>query len=286
MKKLLWLLIAIPFLAFGQMKQIKYDARAGNGVKITQWGHTLSAAVFLPEGYDSKASWPTILSFTGAGEASPTKDLSKLYANGLPKLITSGLSIPFIVIAIQPECCAPSPDIVHYVLANQFFQQYKIDRNRTYATGLSFGGGGALAMAIAHPEYISAVVSASPSALQLSEVANISLLAKNNIPVWFWAGTKDNTGPFLENARDYMQKILSTGGRSWLTTEPVGHGPWDNLYKSKTLLNGQDVYTFFSKYSKDSPVPEPPKDTPVVKKLLFTYTVKLYSDGSYDIIKN
>jgi predicted peptidase len=285
MKKLLWLIIAIPVLALGQMKQIKYDAPAGTGVKITQWGHTLSAAVFLPEGYEDRSSWPTILWFTGAGEASAKKELSKLYGNGLPKHIVAGLSIPYIVIAIQPECCAPSPDIVHYVLTNQFFQQYKIDRNRIYTTGLSFGGGAALAMAIAHPEYISAVVSASPAALQSSEVANISKVVKAKIPVWFWAGTKDQTGPFLENAKDYMSKLIAAGGQAWLTTEPVGHGPWDNLYKSKTKLNGEDVYTFFTKYGKDvTPVPEPPKDTVVTKKLLVT--VKIYDDGSIEPIKN
>lgn len=288
MKKLLWLLIAIPFLAFGQMKQIKYDAPAGNGIVITQWGHTLSGVVFLPEGYESKASWPTILFFHGAGEASKDRVYSKLLGNGLPKLINAGLKIPYIVIAIQDQYSTPSPAAVDYALQNTFLSQYKIDKNHIYATGLSFGGGGSLAMAIAHPEYVSAVVSASPAALQSSEIANIPALAKNGIPVWFWSGTQSGDAYFLGNAKDYMGKLISAGGQAWLTTEPVGHGPWDNLYKSKTLLNGQDVYTFFGKYGKNvtPPVLEPPKDTPVVKKLLFTYTVKLYSDGSYDIIKN
>ncbi|ACU61373.1 carboxylesterase family protein [Chitinophaga pinensis] len=286
MKKLIWLLIALPVLAFGQMKQIKYDAPAGTGVRIDQWGHVLSASVFLPKNYDSQATWPTILWFHGAGEASRTSSYNTLLNNGLPRYINSGLEIPFIVIAIQDQWSTPSPSVIDYTLQNQFFSQYNIDKNRIYTTGLSYGGGGSLAMAIAHPEYVSAVVSASPAALQPAEVANITTLAKNKIPVWFWAGTVDKSGPFLENAKDYMSKILATGGQAWLTTEPVGHGPWDNLYKSKTLLNGQDVYTFFSKYSKGITAPEPPKDTPVVKKPLFTYTVKVYNDGSYDIIKN
>lgn len=286
MKRLLWLIIAIPFLAFGQMKQIKYDAPAGNGITITQWGHTLSGVVFLPEEYETKASWPTILWFHGAGEASKDRTVSALMRNGLPKLINAGLKIPYIVIALQDQYSTPSPSAVHHALQNSFLSQYKIDKNHIYATGLSFGGGGSLAMAIAHPEYVSAVVSASPAALQASEVTALPSFAKKGVPVWFWAGTSAGDSHFLANAKDYMSKILAAGGQAWLTTEPVGHGPWDNLYKSKTRLNGDDVYAFFNKFGKDTPVPEPPKDTPVVKKLLFTYTVKVYSDGSYDIIKN
>lgn len=335
MKKLLWLIVALPMLVFSQiysvdnngkrtllfeqsfafqspsikyeptpgweypigrmpvtppaMQAVKYDAPAGTGVKIDQWGHVLSAAVFLPVGYENQSSWPTILWFHGAGEASRTSAYNTLLNNGLPRYINQGLSIPYIVIAIQDQWSTPSPAAVDYVLKNTMLNDYKIDQSRIYTTGLSFGGGGSLAMAIAHPEYISAVVSASPSALQPNEVASLSAVAKNKIPVWFWAGTAAGDSHFLDNAKSYMGKINAAGGQAWLTTEPLNHGPWDNLYKSKTLLNGQDVYTFFSKYSKGTTPPEPPKppvDTPVVKKLLFTYTVKVYSDGSYDIIKN
>lgn len=279
MKKLIWLIALLPVFASAQMKQIKYDAPAGTGVKIDQWGHVESAAVFLPEGYDTKTSWPTILWFHGAGEASRTMVYSTLLLNGLPKFISQGLSIPYIVIAIQDQWSTPSPATVDYVLKNTMLKAYKIDTTKIYATGLSYGGGGSLAMAIAHPEYISAVVSASPAAIQQGEVAAISTVAKNNIPVWFWAGTLSGDSHFLENAKNYMSKIQAANGQAWLTTEPVGHGPWDNLYKSKALLNGKDVYSFFAQYGKKSEIP----DTVPARRLIMT--LRIYDDGTVEKIQ-
>lgn len=277
MKKFFFLILFLPVFVSGQMKQISYDANSGTGVRIDQDGHIESAVVFLPEGYETKATWPTILYFHGAGESSKDRVYSKVLGNGLPKNIVQGMKIPYIVIAVQDQWSTPTPAVMDYVLKNTFRKAYNIDTTHIYTTGLSYGGGGALAMAVAYPEYISAVVSASPSALQPGEVASLPVLAKTNIPVWFWYGTKD-TGPFGDNAKSYAGKITSVGGLSWITTEAVGHGPWDPLYKGVSKLDGRTVYDFFAQYGKVA-VPPPVTDTPV-KKLLFT--LKVYSDGTIE----
>ena len=285
MKRLLFLLLALPALCFAQMKEVKYDASAGSGVKIDAPGHKLSAAVFLPEDYDSRESWPTILFFHGKGEASASMQYSALLGNGLPKNIKAGLSIPYIVVAIQDQYSTPKPAVVDNVLKNTIIPNYKVDTNHIYATGLSFGGGGSLAMAIAHPEYISAVVSASPSALQPFEVFALPTLAEHKIPVWFWNGTQDQ-GP-LNYCKQYSQAIIAAGGQSWITTEPVGHGPWDALYTGKSKLDGKDMYAFFSQYGKqpsavDPPVITPPSDTvPAVTRKLIA-TLRIYDNGDIE----
>lgn len=275
--RILFLILFLPLIGMGQMKQVIYDANAGTGVKIDNDGHIESAAVFLPEGYESKSTWPTILYFHGAGESSKDRVYSKVLGNGIPKNIVAGMKLPYIVIAVQDQWSTPTPAVIDYTLKNTFRKAYKIDTTHIYTTGLSYGGGGALAMAIAHPEYISAVVSASPSALQASEVTSLPLLATNNIPVWFWYGTKD-TGPFGDNAKSYSAKILAAGGSSWITTEAVGHGPWDNLYTGVSKLNEKTVYDFFAQYGKASTT-TPVVDTPT-KKLLIT--IKVYSDGTIE----
>jgi len=289
MKKILLLvLFLLPVFVFSQMKQYTYDANAGTGLVITQYGHTLSGVVFTPVGYDtSTKKWPVILFFHGAGEASSTKVVSKILAQGLPKNIKAGLSIPYIVIAVQDQWSTPSPQTVEYVLRTKFLKEWKIDTTRIYATGLSFGGGGSLAMAIAYPKLISAVMSASPSALQPVEVTKLDTLAENKVPVWFWYGTKD-TGPFGDNAKNYSTKIASVGGSTWITTEAVGHGPWDNIYTGKSLLNGKTIYQYFDSYSKVAIVPPvTPEQPKPVKKLILsvTATIKVYDDGSYELIK-
>jgi len=277
MKKFFFLSLFLPVFVSGQMKQISYDANAGTGIRIDQDGHIESAVVFLPERYETKDTWPTILYFHGAGESSKDRVYSKVLGNGLPKNIVQGFKIPYIVISVQDQWSTPTPAVIDYVLKNTFLKAYNIDTTRIYTTGLSYGGGGAVAMAIAHPEYISAVVSASPSALQPGEVTNLPVLAKNNIPVWFWYGTKD-TGPFGDNAKNYSAKITSAGGSSWITTEAVGHGPWEALYKGASKLSGKTMYDFFAQYGKVAVLP-PVIDTPM-KKLLFT--LKVYSDGSVE----
>lgn len=282
--KQLFLLLLLPFFAIGQMKEVKYNAPGGTGVRIDADGHSLSAAVFLPENYESRSAWPTILFFHGAGEASSTRQYNELLENGLPKNIKAGLSVPYIVIAVQDQWSTPSPSVIDYTLKNTFLKAYKIDTSHIYATGLSYGGGGSLAVAIAHPEYISAVVSASPATLQPVEVQGISAVAVNKIPVWFWYGSKDNTGPYNDNAKSYSAKILAAGGQSWITTEPVSHGPWDNLYTGKTLLNGKTIYTFFDQYGKTVVPPViPPGDTvitPPARKLIAT--LKVYDNGDIE----
>lgn len=277
MKRLLFLFLLIPTIGHAQMKQIAYDANAGTGVRIDPDGHIESAVVFLPEGYEAKTTWPTILYFHGAGESSKDRVYSKVLGNGIPKNIVQGMKIPYIVIAVQDQWSTPTPAVMDYTLKNTFRKAYNIDTTHIYATGLSYGGGGSLAMAIAHPEYISAVVSASPSALQASEVGKISVLGDSKIPVWFWYGTKD-TGPFGDNAKNYSSKILSAGGDSWITTEAVGHGPWDALYKGTSKLSGKTMYDFFAQYGKVVTPPQP-VDTPTRKLFL---TIKIYSDGSIE----
>ena len=277
MKKIFFVILLLPLFGVGQMKQIIYDANAGTGIRIDQDGHIESAVVFLPEDYETKPTWPTILYFHGAGESSKDRVYSKVLGNGIPKNIVQGMKIPYIVIAVQDQWSTPTPVVIDYTLKNTFGKAYNIDTTHIYTTGLSYGGGGALAMAIAHPEYISAVVSASPSALQPGEVTNLPALGKNNIPVWFWYGSKD-TGPFGDNAKNYSAKILAAGGNSWITTEPIGHGPWDNIYKGVAKLNGKTVYDFFAQYGKVV-IPPPVVDTPT-RKLLFT--LKIYSDGTIE----
>mgnify|MGYP000978064407 CR=1 FL=1 len=281
MKKFFFLLLVLPSLTFGQMKEIKYDAQAGNGVKIDAPGHKLSAVVFLPENYDSRQVWPTILFFHGKGEASVTMQYSALLGNGLLKNIKAGLSIPFVVIAIQDQYSTPKPVVVDYVLKT-FLKEYKIDTTRIYATGLSFGGAGSLAMAIAHPEYISAVVSASPSALQPAEVSALSTIAKNNIPVWFWNGTQDQGA--LNYCKQYSQAIINAGGQAWISTEPVGHGPWDALYTGKSKLDEKDMYAFFSQYGKvvEPPVVVPPSDTLQAPGRKLIAILKVYDNGDVE----
>lgn len=271
MKRLLLFLLLVPVMAFSQMKREQLT------VKIDAAGHTAQALVYSPAGDDKSQQLPLLVWFHGAVQAlyQNGQKTGKVDSDGLPNDINLGkVPCKCYVYVLQDDWSSPSPQAIDYSLKNAIEPIYPVDPTRIYALGLSYGGGAALAAAIAHAEYYSGVVSASPSALQDSSLKKISTLAANGIPVLFWYGTKD-AGPFPGNALAYSKAITGAGGTSMIVTEAVGHGPWDNLFNGKTLYNGQTIYDVLFKYSKMPPVYVPPIVTAPPNKMLSVDTTNV-----------
>ena len=107
--------------------------------------------LYLPRAYDAQPEkrWPFILFLHGAGERGNNPAL--VASQGLPKLLRDQRDFPFIV--LSPQCVSGSywhTDTLATMLA-EAMGEYRIDTERIYLTGLSLGGFGTWAMAIAHP---------------------------------------------------------------------------------------------------------------------------------------
>ena len=121
----------------------------------------LHYALYTPDNYhNADAEFPLVLYLHGKGERG--EDLTKLELNGIPELISKGNKFPFLTLA--PQC----PEFgwwsrAEYVealasLVKEITKTHKIDTKRVYATGLSMGGYGTLALAKKYPQLFAAII--------------------------------------------------------------------------------------------------------------------------------
>jgi poly(3-hydroxybutyrate) depolymerase len=113
--------------------------------------------LYLPDDYGSKEKWPLIIFLHGAGERG--SDLNKVTLHGPPKLVEEGQEFPFII--ASPQCPDnawwPYLSVQVNVLIDDIIENYRVDENRVYLTGLSMGGYGTWAIAGMNPERFAAI---------------------------------------------------------------------------------------------------------------------------------
>ena len=119
---------------------------------------SLDYLLYLPKGYESGGPWPLILFLHGAGERGA--DLELLKKHPLPAMLAGDdADLPFIV--VSPQCPAerwwPALTDELLVLLDDAIERYNVDESRVYLTGLSMGGFGTWALAIAHSERFAAI---------------------------------------------------------------------------------------------------------------------------------
>ncbi|KAA3663071.1 MAG: phospholipase [Calditrichaeota bacterium] len=190
---------------------------------------SLDYLLYLPEEYESKPEWPLVIFLHGAGERGD--DLARVKIHGPAKLVDKGKSFPFIL--ISPQCPAnrrwtDELDALGALL-DDISQKYRIDPNRISVTGLSMGGQGVWALALAYPQRFSALapVCGRSYFYQASRI--------KHIPAWIFHGAKDNVVPIAES--DVMAAALKKhGGDVKYTVYPeANHDSWTATYNNPEL---------------------------------------------------
>lgn len=191
--------------------------------------------LYLPAGYDDPGRagqrWPLIVYMHGVGENGG--DATRI-ANvpGLPQAIEQGLDIPAIV--VSPHNTGKFNDLWHtdamLALIESLEQQYRIDPNRVYLTGISLGGYTAWSMASVNPERYAAIVpvAAWGYPAEIGRMAGVS--------VWAFHGSNDIIVPARFH-RSLVDAHQTAGGDArWTLLEGRGHDA------------GRDVYTDMAMY--------------------------------------
>ncbi|MCX6359524.1 MAG: prolyl oligopeptidase family serine peptidase [Armatimonadetes bacterium] len=187
--------------------------------------------LFLPKGYnDDKArKWPLMLFLHGAGERG--NDLEKLKVHGPPKLATAGKELPFILVAPQcPENGWWETETLGALL-DEVQTKHRVDLDRVYCTGLSMGGYGTWAMALAYPKRFAAVAPICGGGQ--ARLAGWMMRS----PAWVFHGAKDNVVPLAES--EAMVAALKSGGiENRFTVYPeAGHDSWTEAYNTPELFD-------------------------------------------------
>ncbi len=185
--------------------------------------------LYLPVGYEEQSArrWPFILFLHGRGECGT--DLHLVSTEGLAKKLQTQTDFPFLTVAPQ---CLPGKNWdaeMLNTLLDELLDSYRIDRERVYLTGLSMGGFGTWALAIAHPERFAAIAPICGG----GDPARVCVL--KDMPVWNFHGGRDSVVP-IARSNEVVNALQACGGDVRFTVYPeAGHDSWTETYSNPQL---------------------------------------------------
>ena len=160
-------------------------------------------------------------------------------------MINEGKEFPFIV--VSPQC----PDEYFWnddlllALLDEIEENYRVDKNRIYVTGLSMGGHGTWSLALAQPNRFAAIapVCGWSHPVEFCKIAHI--------PIWIFHGAKDFVVP-VSASEQMVEKLKSCGGSNVkLTIYPeANHDSWTETY------NNEELYKWLLEQSLDKKINE------------------------------
>jgi predicted peptidase len=200
------------------------------------------------------SAYPLVLFFHGSGERG--KDNKKQLVHGVERFARPDSRSRYPCLVLAPQCptdldkqpimWAGERERMHSLkltpevaiplrtaleLLNTIEDNYPIDPDRIYITGISMGGFAAWEALIRHPQRFAAAIPVCGG----GDVSHADRI--KNVPVWAFHGADDPVVP-VEYSRSMIKMIKNAGGRPLYTEYPgVGHNSWDRAYAEPELLS-------------------------------------------------
>src|SRR2546423_3998994 len=185
--------------------------------------------VRVPRDSSAKGKLPLIIFLHGSGECGD--DLSKVENNALLKSAPANdPSFPFMVVAPQLPTQKEwwSPESLDALL-DHVLDQYPVDPDRVYLTGISLGGYGVWDWSCHRPDGFAAI---APIAGEGNDDWAGEL---RHVPVWAFHGAKDKAVSPAEEER-MVDAVNREGGEAKLSVYPdAGHNAWTRAYNDPEL---------------------------------------------------
>lgn len=220
---------------------------------ITVGETSYNYVVYAPREYHPQSrqrAWPTIVFLHGRGECG-TDGMKQLIHGPAQRIIRDREHWPFLIIFPQkPEQGDEWEKYDNVVMAmlEATRNEYPIDPDRTYLSGLSQGGHGTLAIGANHPDVWAALVPVCgytrwqdgkvPGRANDSPESFVPKI--KNLPIWAFHGDQDETVPVAQSKA--MIEALKAAARAPGVPEPkltiykgVGHNSWENAYSDPEL---------------------------------------------------
>ncbi len=185
--------------------------------------------IYLPADYDKQERWPLLLFLHGSGERGD--DLELIKKHGPPKQIHEGKNFPCIV--VSPQCPKDQrwQPMALSALVDEIVENFRVDEDRIYVTGLSMGGAGSWSLAVYAPHRFAALVPICGG----GEVNRAKEIA--HLPTWVFHGAKDPTVP-LQRSQEMVEALKKHGGDPKFTVYPdAGHDSWTQTYENAELYD-------------------------------------------------
>lgn len=186
---------------------------------------------YMPKEYfsDRYEKRPLVLFLHGKGERG--KDLNLLKRQGLPKMIDSGKDFPFFMISPQiTEDRNEWPAEMIHDIVMKIADEYPVDRNRIYVTGISMGGFGTWEIGAKFPDTFAAAAPVCGWG-SASKVCRMK-----DIPVWTFHNQGDSVVPVRETL-EIAERLERCGGNVQKTVYPKNsHDAWTETYSSPVFM--------------------------------------------------
>ncbi len=262
--RLTGLLLLLTILATNVNSQVQ----TAKHIAIT--GNTGGFYEYLPQGYNSSSeSYPLLIAIHGLGELGDggSWELQRILSNGVPNVIkngqfpvsfnVNGQTHKFIVISPQFRNWPSSGDIDQII--NYAINNYRVNTNRIYLTGLSMGGGATWDYAGGSSTWANRLAAIVPvCGASWPDVTRARTIAAANLAVWATHNDGDGTVPaFYTN--DYINYINSSAPAPNPTAKKSvwgsgSHDAWSQTYNPNYRENNMNVYEWMLQFQRGGPV--------------------------------
>ena len=234
-------------------------------------GTTLPYRLVLPENYDENKSYPLLVFLHGAGERGNDNELQLFHcvqylANNLPECIivapqcptgNQWVDTPWANGAYSIEKVPESNELKAVVaLLDSLQEEFNVDADRIYASGLSMGGFGAWDLMMRHNDYFAAGIlvcgGGDPSQAELLK----------DTPLFVFHGDADTAVP-VSGSRDTVQAIKDAGGElvKYVEYAGQGHGIWNTAFAHSGMLEELLTYRLSERYPDKAPEESTPEES-------------------------
>lgn len=173
---------------------------------------------------------PLIIQLHGAGERGNGKDeLERVDVHGFSKYLKNA---EHNCIVIMPQCpentfwAARVESIVKFI--EQLIDEYNVDNDRVYLTGLSMGGYGTWFTAMARPDLFAAIAPVCGGGMAW----NAGVL---KMPVWAFHGSADSIVSVTQSD-EMVSKLKELGADvTYTRIDGEGHGVWEKTYDQELI---------------------------------------------------
>ena len=175
---------------------------------------------------EKREGLPLIVQLHGAGErGAGGEELSKVDIHGFSKYLSNAEKE---CVVVMPQCptntfwVARVESIIKFI--EQVTDEYNIDKDRVYLTGLSMGGYGTWFTAMAKPKMFASIAPVCGGGMAW----NAGVIKK--IPVWAFHGAEDKVVSPTQSD-EMVAKLESVGANvKYSRIEGVAHNVWVNAY--------------------------------------------------------
>ena len=206
--------------------------------------------VYVPSNYDAARAWPGVLFLHGAGERG-ADGLLQTAVGIAPAIRRYPERFPAIVVmpqAPRDSFWAGAPGDAALGALDHACEEYSVDRDRVYLTGLSMGGHGSWIIGYQHAARFAAMLVICgfvgdrpnrPSVVPSGEGTPYERVAARlrHMPIWIVHGEADEAVPVVESRQ--MADALRAAGAAIHYTELPGtnHDAWTPAYGSVAVVS-------------------------------------------------